>query len=309
MGQRGFPAPVLVLQTGDRNVHPPLKALARRALRHKVAGMKIASLGAGRMASALLGALVRGGVCSGGDLCVASRTPASRGRLAESLGARAAGSLSEAVAGADVVLVCVKPAGVRLVLEELASDLRGKLVISIAAGIGLESLEEWAPGARHARAMPNTPVEIGLGATAIVLGSTAQGDDAETVRRIFESAGEVFEIGESMMDAVTALSGSGPAYFFLFFEALADAGVALGLPRDIAQRLALQTGRGAAELAVQSGRDPALLREQVTSPGGTTAAALEVMESAALRDTIVKALQAAANRSRELSNAGARPAC
>lgn len=277
-------------------------------MRHKVARMKIASLGAGRMASSLLGALVEGGFCAASDICVTSRTRESRSSLADHLRVNACDSLQHAVSQADIVLVCVKPADVGPVLAELSTELSGKLLVSVAAGITLESLAKWAPGARIIRAMPNTPAEIAMGVTALSFGALVTEDDRSMACQIFESVGEVVEIDESLMDAVTALSGSGPAYFFLFFEALTEAGVALGLPRETAQKLAIQTGRGAAELAFQSGREPAQLRHQVTSPKGTTAAALEVFESTGLRNSVAKALEAAARRSKELSQPGGRKA-
>jgi len=253
------------------------------------------------MASALLRAFVRSGVCAGADLRIASKTPASRLALADELGATACESAPEAVAGSDLVLVAVRPPDVLPLLAEVGGGLGEKLVVSIATGIPLAAFESAAPQARVFRAMPNTPVEVGAGTTAIVAGTRIRPGDAEIVRSLFSSTGEVVDVLESQMHAVTALSGSGPAYFFLFIEALADAGVAMGLSRDVAQRLAVSTARGSAELAFQTGRHPTLLREKVTSPGGTTAAALAVFESGALRGLVQEALRAAANRSEALS--------
>ncbi|HEY8900801.1 MAG TPA: pyrroline-5-carboxylate reductase [Chthoniobacterales bacterium] len=262
--------------------------------------MKIASLGAGRMASALVRGLVQAGVCAPTDLAVADVVPAAREKLASDLGGRAFATNAEAVADTDVVLLCVKPNDVVAALDACGNGLAGKLLISIATGWSIAALTAHASGARVIRAMPNTPAQVGAGATAYAADTTATEADRELAGRILGSVGLAVAVPEKLLDAVTGLSGSGPAYVFLVMEALSDGGVAAGLPRALATQLAAQTVLGAARLAVETGEHPALLREAVTSPGGTTAAALGVLEAAAVRSAFADAVNAAAERSREL---------
>ncbi len=262
--------------------------------------MKIASLGAGRMAAALVRGLVDAGVARGADVRVADPVPAARERLAAELGVQACADNAAAVTGADVVLLCVKPGDVPAALASAGGALNGTLLISIVAGLSLARLTALAPGARIVRAMPNTPAQVGAGATAYAGGDTASAEDLALAGRILGAVGLAFATPEKSLDAVTGLSGSGPAYVFLVIEALSDGGVAAGLPRPLATQLAVQTVLGAARLAAESGEHPALLREAVTSPGGTTAAALGVLESSAVRAAFIDAVAAAAERSREL---------
>jgi pyrroline-5-carboxylate reductase len=206
----------------------------------------------------------------------------------------------------DVVVFAVKPGVVPQVLAELASvperERLRVLWISIAAGVPLARLEAGLPrGARVIRAMPNTPALVRRGATAFVANAAASERDRAAARALFASVGTVWEAPrEELLDAVTALSGSGPAYFFLLIEALIDAGIAVGLPADAARELALQTALGAAVLARESERSPGELREQVTSPGGTTQAGLARLAARDFRGAVAEAVRAAAERSREL---------
>ncbi len=262
--------------------------------------MKIASLGAGRMAGALVRGIAGAGVCAPGDIVVADPVKAAGEGLAADVGVRVAATNAEAVAGADVVLLCVKPADVAEALGACGPDLGGRLILSIVAGWSTESLARHAGGARLVRAMPNTPAQVGAGATAYSAGPTATAEDRALAGRVFGSVGFAAEVPENSLDAVTGLSGSGPAYVFLVMEALADGGVAAGLPRPLATRLAAQTVLGAARLAAETGEHPALLREAVTSPGGTTAAGLGVLEAAAVRAAFGEAVNAAAERARAL---------
>jgi pyrroline-5-carboxylate reductase len=262
--------------------------------------MKIASLGAGRMASALVRGIVAAGVCDAADVFVADPVTAAREKLAGDLKANPAASNAEAVASADAVLLAMKPGDVVAALQSCAAALDGRLVISIVAGWSIDALAKHAGGARIVRAMPNTPAQVGAGATAYAGGVSATKDDLALAARIFGSVGFAAEVPEKSLDAVTGLSGSGPAYVFLVMEALSDGGVAAGLPRPLATRLAVQTVLGAARLAAETGEHPALLREAVTSPGGTTAAALGALEAAAVRAAFGDAVKAAADRSREL---------
>ncbi|MDD5201371.1 MAG: pyrroline-5-carboxylate reductase [Terrimicrobiaceae bacterium] len=262
--------------------------------------MKIATIGAGRMAGALVRGLVHAGVCTPADIAVADAIPTARERLAADLGARAVATNADAVADADVVLLCVKPADVSAALGACADALSGRLLISIAAGWSIDSLGKHAGAARIVRAMPNTPAQIGAGATAYAGGPTATADDLALAGRILGAVGLAVAVPERMLDAVTGLSGSGPAYVFLVMEALSDAGVAAGLPRPLATQLAVQTVLGAARLAAETNEPPAQLREAVTSPGGTTAAALRVLDAANVRSAFGDAVRAATDRSREL---------
>lgn len=262
--------------------------------------MKIASLGAGRMAAALVRGLVQSGVAQAADVSVADPVAAAREALAVELGVQAADSNAEAVADADVVLLCVKPADVPGALAATNGALAGRLLVSIVAGLSIAALRRHAPGARVIRAMPNTPAQVGAGATAYAGDADATAEDLALAGRILGAVGLAVPVAERALDAVTGLSGSGPAYVFLVIEALSDGGVAAGLPRALATQLAVQTVLGAARLAAESGEHPALLREAVTSPGGTTAAGLGALESAAVRAAFVSAVRAAAERSREL---------
>jgi pyrroline-5-carboxylate reductase len=186
-------------------------------------------------------------------------------------------------------------------LREVSAKLKGKLVISIVAGLDSQALETAAgPDVRVVRVMPNTPALVGQGAAAYSLGNRATEGDAVLVEKILRGVGLAVRVKESLLDAVTGLSGSGPAYVFTVIEALADGGVLMGLPRDLALKLAAQTVAGAAAMVRDTGEHPAVLRDQVTSPGGTTIAGLEELESGGLRSALISAVRAATERSRQL---------
>jgi pyrroline-5-carboxylate reductase len=186
-------------------------------------------------------------------------------------------------------------------LRGLHGGAAGKAIVSIVAGLPLASLQEAAgAGARVVRVMPNTPALIQRGATGYALGRTATAEDAALTEKLFGAVGLVVQVKEELLDVVTGLSGSGPAYVYLVIEALADAGVLMGLPRDLSLKLAAQTVVGAAEMVIQTGRHPAALRDEVTSPGGTTIAGLEALESCALRSAFFSAVRAATERARQL---------
>ncbi len=204
---------------------------------------------------------------------------------------------------ADIIIIAVKPQNMAAALNEFGSVIdSSKIVISIAAGITTSFIEASLPkGARVLRVMPNTPALVGEGAAAVARGSCATTGDIKLTRAILDAVGMSVEVDEKLMDAVTGLSGSGPAYFFLIIEALVEAGVKLGLPRDLAAKLSAQTMLGAARLCLQSDKQPAQLREMVTSPGGTTAAGLKVLNEGKIRETFISAVEAATNRSQELS--------
>lgn len=262
---------------------------------------RIGFLGAGTMAEALAGGLVASGFAKD-QVLAADPDPARRSRFEEVLGIRTLEDNTAAVAESDLVVVAVKPDKVRTVLNRLTGDREKPLWISIAAGVTLDRLRSALSGtARIVRAMPNTPVQVHAGATAICCGAAAREEDVAAARALFECVGTVWEApSEDLLDAVTGLSGSGPAYVFVFLEALADAGVRMGLPRDAASELAVQTVLGAARLAAESGLHPAQLKDQVTSPGGTTIAGLERLEAGGLRAAIYEAVRAATERSLQM---------
>ncbi len=213
---------------------------------------------------------------------------------------------AEAVAKADVIIFAVKPQIISSIVTELASAIqkRKPLVLSIAAGILENSLQHWLGGKISiVRAMPNTPALIGCGATGLFANTYVTGEQKNLAEAIMRAVGvTVWVEDEELMDVVTALSGSGPAYYFLILEAFQDAAISLGLPKDIARLLSLQTAYGSARMALESEQDVIALRKQVTSPGGTTEQAIRVLEEGHLRELIAKALQAANHRSKELSN-------
>jgi pyrroline-5-carboxylate reductase len=271
----------------------------------KLESKRIGFLGGGAMARALAGGLVAQGFDR--EAILASEPDAARREaLTASLGIRVTTANAELPGSSDIIVVAVKPAIVTPALSALAQDSSLDLVrplwISIAAGVLLRTLEASLPaGARVVRAMPNTPALVGAGATAVVSNRAATGPDRAAARSLFEAVGYVWEApSEGMLDAVTGLSGSGPAYVLIFLEALADAGVRMGLPRDAAHQLAVQTVLGTAKLALETARHPASLKDQVTSPGGTTIAGLERLEAGGLRAAVYAAVAAATERSRQL---------
>ena len=257
--------------------------------------MKIAFLGAGKMATALAG-----GLSDDAALIAYDVSPSQLAAFRDQTGGEAATSIGEAAAHADAVVIAVKPQVIGAVLPELDAAPGEALVVSIAAGVTLATLEGALPKRRVVRVMPNTPSLVGCGAAAYARGHRATDADAELCRRLLESVGCVCEVAEPLLDAVTGLSGSGPAYGFVLIEALADAGVREGLPRELATMLAAQTMKGAAEMVLQTGTHPAALKDAVASPGGTTIAGLAALESHGGRAAVQAAVAAASQRSREL---------
>ncbi len=263
---------------------------------------KIGFIGCGAMARALAGGLVEAGIA---PVRILASDPLSGARNAfdEAIGSKPVEDNAVVVANADVVVLAVKPGMVDSVLRELDPKLSAQpLWISIAAGVPLAKLREPLPAqARVVRTMPNTPALVGAGATAYYPGPGVEAADLEIVEAILQAAGWCWRApNEDLLDAVTGLSGSGPAYVFLILEALADAGVRQGLPRDVAQQLATRTVLGAAKLALETGTHPGVLKDQVTSPGGTTSAGLEQLEAHAVRAALYDAVAAATERSRQL---------
>ena len=262
--------------------------------------MKIAFIGGGNMASALIGGLLARGA-KRSAICVIEPVPAARRRLAAKFKVHASAFLDARALAADTVVLAVKPQDMRAAAAPLMGRLGARLVISVAAGIRLKDLARWLGGHdRIVRVMPNTPCLIGSGAAGYALGPGASVADGELVGRLMRAVGIAFAVPESQLDAVTGLSGSGPAYVYTMIEALSDGGVRAGLPRATATALAAQTVFGAAQMVMSTGEHPGVLKDRVTSPGGTTIAGLQVLEQHGLRAALIDAVEAATNRSREL---------
>lgn len=264
--------------------------------------MNLALIGCGKMGGALLGGVAQS---LGADTHFHLNdvyTPSAEA-LKASLGDRAVitSSAVDAVLKADVAILAVKPGDMKNLCESLSKAPGSRLYLSIAAGITLSDLESWlGPNQRVIRSMPNTPALVGVGAAAFSRGGRATNEDADAARAILGSVGTVDEVPEKLLDAVTGLSGSGPAYGYTIIEALADGGVLMGLPRAAAIRLAAQTLAGAARMVLETGKHTGTLRDEVTSPGGTTIAGLEQLEGNGLRHALIQAVRAATERAQEL---------
>ncbi|MDR4496168.1 MAG: pyrroline-5-carboxylate reductase [Nitrospirales bacterium] len=266
--------------------------------------IKFGFIGAGNMAEALVSGMLKGGLAEPSAIRV---TDVSSFRLRHFQDSFSVGSFPDNRALAQwshVVVLCVKPQTMDLVLAEIQAKLSSEqFVISVAAGYPIKRIREHVgTDVAIVRAMPNTPAVIRHGVTAIACAPNLDSRQTQLAQHIFESVGNVVMIDESLMDAVTGLSGSGPAYVYLMIEALADAGVRVGLSRSIAHVLATQTVLGAAKMVEVSGEHPATLKDRVTSPGGTTIAGLRELEAGGLRATVMKAVEAATHRSVELGN-------
>lgn len=262
----------------------------------------IGFLGTGNMAEALIKGLIGSGVVEATQIHGSDPRKERCAEMKERYGIHATTHNEDVVRHAEIVVLSVKPQILPKVLDEIAPHLKPTaLVISIAAGTPLAAIERrLPPGTRVVRTMPNTPALVGAGATAIAAGSHAKDADVEATQRIFDAVGMTVVIDESQLDAVTGLSGSGPAYVFLIIEALSDAGVKMGLSRYNAQALAAQTLLGSAKLLIETHEHPGRLKDMVTSPGGTAIAGLHTLEAGGLRTTLINAVEAATNRSREL---------
>lgn len=258
-------------------------------------------LGAGKMASALIRGMIRAGVVAPSAIVISDPMPEAREAMAAE-GVVACGSNAEVADRSDVLVLAVKPQAMTAALDELAGGGQGKLVISVAAGISVANLSAGlGPEARVVRVMPNTPALVGEGAAAYCLGPGVLPEDEALVLRLLESVGMARRVPEGLMDAATGLCGSGPAFVYAMIEALSDGGVRVGLPRDIATAMAAQTVLGAARMVLETGQHPGVLKDQVTSPGGTTIAGIHALERGGLRATLMDAVQAAALRSAELA--------
>ncbi|HEX4121954.1 MAG TPA: pyrroline-5-carboxylate reductase [Verrucomicrobiae bacterium] len=264
--------------------------------------LTIGFLGSGMMATALAKGIISAGLVKARDICASDPSAAARNAFAKETGARASDLNLDVVEFARVLVLAVKPGNVAALLEEIKPDIApGHLLISIAAGVPIAKLEGGlGEGARVVRVMPNTPALVGASASAYAMGKTATADDGALTEKLFSAVGVVFQLKETLLDAVTGLSGSGPAYVYLMIEALSDGGVASGLPRDVATKLAAQTVYGSAKMVLETGQHPAALKDMVTSPGGTTVEGLHELEKGKLRGVLMSAVRAASEKSRKL---------
>ncbi len=260
----------------------------------------IGFIGSGQMARALAKGFVQAGLLAPDQ--IAAFDPASEALAqfcAECPGAKSATSNIAVAQQADVLFLAVKPQSMKGVIDELAGQVAGKLIVSIAAGIPIARLSDLRTH-RIIRVMPNTPCLVGQGASAYCLAPGATAADGELVGKLLSAVGIAFQVEERHLDAVTGLSGSGPAFVYLVIEALSDGGVRMGLSRDVAAALAAQTVRGAAEMVLTQNEHPAVLKDRVASPGGTTIAGLAALEERGLRGALIAAVEAATKRSAEL---------
>jgi pyrroline-5-carboxylate reductase len=258
------------------------------------------------MAEAMIRGLVRGGHVPANRIAASGPRKERLDQLVKEYGIDVTTHNREVAQRSGLVVFSVKPQILDKVLREVGDQLKpGTLVVSICAGIDTATIEDAVPdGVRVIRAMPNTPALVGAGATAISAGKHASETDLATAKALFDAVGITVELDESQLDAVTGLSGSGPAYIFLILEALADAGVKVGLSRRNAQRLAAQTVMGSAKLLLDTDEHPGKLKDMVTSPGGTAIAGLHTLEEGGLRTTLINAVETATKRSRELGRGG-----
>lgn len=261
----------------------------------------LAIIGAGKLGEILLSAVLQAGLCSPGALRATARRADRIERLGREYGVVAGADNAAAVSDARVVVVAVKPHN----MEEVLPPLSGRIpddavVVSVAAGVTLQALEEWLPAARWIRAMPNTPARVGAGMTVLSPGGRATEADLATARRLFDAVGRTRVLAERHLDAVTGLSASGPAFMYVVMESLAEGGVKAGLPRSVATELVAQAMFGASKLALETGAHPALLKDEVTTPAGCTIDGLLELEAGGLRVALINAIVTAARRAGEL---------
>lgn len=261
--------------------------------------VKLGVIGGGVMGSAIVSRLLSQGIYQPNEILISEPTLQQRELLQQQYGVGVTED-NNLAAAAPILLLAIKPQIFAKVVGELSQPNPTQLIISILAGVSIAQLEQAFPNRAVVRAMPNTPATVGMGMTAISAGTQVSAAQLELATQLFQAVGEVVTVPESLMDAVTGLSGSGPAYVAIAIEALADGGVAAGLPRQIADKLALQTVLGTAQLLNESKLHPAQLKDRVTSPGGTTITGVTKLEQAGFRSALIEAVIAAAGRSREL---------
>ena len=266
------------------------------------APLKIGFLGAGKMATALAKGFINAKLVKPVQITAADPYESARKHFAAETGAKTVSDNKSAAKVATVLVLATKPDQTGAALAEISEAFTGKhLLISIAAGVTLARLEGGlSDGARVIRVMPNTPALVGAGASAFALGKDATAADAELAQKLLSAVGVAMQVKESLLDAVTGLSGSGPAYVYQFIEALSDGGVAAGLPREVATKLAAQTVLGGARMVLETGQHPGALKDQVTSPGGTTIEGLHELEKGKLRGVVMSAVRAATEKAKKL---------
>jgi pyrroline-5-carboxylate reductase len=264
--------------------------------------MKIGMIGCGKMAQALARGFVASGAARADELLGYDVDPATARHWQADLAGGMAASNTDLVRQCEVVFLAVKPQAMAGVLQEIRGVITpAHLVVSIAAGVTLGQLTEpLVQGARVIRVMPNTPCLVGAGASGLAAGGSATSADVDLVKKLLASVGTAHQVSEPMLDGVTGLSGSGPAYVYLVIEALSDGGVKAGLPREMATQLAAQTVLGAAKMVLETGLHPGVLKDMVTSPAGTTIAGLQVLEARGVRSAMLDAVDAATLRAKEL---------
>jgi pyrroline-5-carboxylate reductase len=264
-------------------------------------GKRIAFIGAGQMAEALIEGMLAARACDPGHVWTTDLNAVRLDHMKRRFGVQVGSINRDAAQWGEVVVLAVKPQVLADVLEEIAPVLAGRLVVSIAAGVSVRWIADRVPRqTRIIRAMPNAPALVREGMTALCWGAGIEEEDGRLARALFEAVGRVVTVEERVMDAVTGLSGSGPAYAFVAIEALADGGVKMGLPRAVAELLAAQTLLGAARMVLETGEHPGTLKDRVASPGGTTIAGLHRLERGGARACLIAAVEAAARRSGEL---------
>jgi len=265
---------------------------------------RIGFIGAGRMATALASGLLKSGFTTADNLMASDLYASARDQFTAATSATTSDSNRQLVEFAEIVVLAVKPQQLEAVLSEISPLVTANhLIISIAAGVTISTISsQLNQTPRVIRVMPNTPCLVGAGASAFALGTSATTDDATLVENLLTTVGLTFQVAENLLDAVTGLSGSGPAYAFQMIEALSDGGVRMGLPRDISTKLAAQTLLGAAKMVLETGEHPGALKDAVTSPGGTTIAGIHMLEEGGLRSSLIKAVTAATQRSKELQS-------
>lgn len=263
----------------------------------------IAVIGAGHMAGAMIGGMIKSKLLPAKGIVAARRNQEALAELQKKWGVRTSTDNKKAAAGADIVILAVKPQMAKKVLAELSGTItKDQLVISVMAGITTAAISKaLRVDGPVVRAMPNTPCLVDAGATAIAAGARAGESDLKHAEAVFASVGLVVTLPESALDAVTGLSGSGPVYIYMVIEAMIDGGVKMGIPRAVAAKLAAQTVFGAAKLVLETGKHPAVLKDEVTTPGGTAITAIHVLESKGLRSVLIDGVEAATKRSQELS--------
>lgn len=263
---------------------------------------RLTIIGAGAMGAAFARGIISSGLVNAENITLVDIDEDKLNKIKNELGVTVSPDAVSAIEDAEAVLLAVKPGIVKIALTGIRNVIKpGQLVISIAAGVKIESIESELPaGIGVVRAMPNTPCQIGAGAIGFSRGSVVSDSQVEIAKNIFSAVGISFEVPEKLLNAVTGLSGSGPAYIYVLIEALSDAGVRVGLPRDVSLQLSAQTVMGAARMVIESGEHPGMLKDQVTSPGGTTIAGVDALEKAGFRSALIEAVKAAASRSEEL---------